>query len=536
VGNASYDHQRFIGSDAFDLSLVDFNVGIEREECEDGATGKELSPYRDRDEHTPPYPCSDLDLAEAIFVAAVTWELGAQLDERLDRSKVCGARRKHFGSESVAYIALTHVFGSARSVERALKDRKTWERMVAAVVEAWPDRPERRLPRRPVRRWHPEHVMKRAFPDPEDAEAFKRLISDWVCGVALAIGMTDPSAGTLTTPDVTGVLIGDTTWIRSRYNRTPDESIEVNKDTGEIIRKRLHDPDTSRKHYKAKKSGQALTSAMIRNGHPHEWLVVDFEFLAPGYFDESEAFTAMTRRLLEKLPGLRAIAYDMALSDAHINEILRMGLNPYVKVARLPGGRPATAHLGAHTFTDPNDSKKAHLLVVDAVDGCPIITVPTDTNNWGIPLVRVRTLRDERADGTWRMYGIWQIPDLPQVSASLVGVRVRIRHDSEPDSTDPIRCRALRTIPENDRDWKLFGVRNSIESMHSHLKALLPGRRFRNVGQTARTVNHCGYLLTRAIAALLAHHHRTALDLTPWFGKWRPPDPRWFDNLEPEAA
>jgi hypothetical protein len=171
---------------------------------------------------------------------------------------------------------------------------------------------------------------------------------------------------------------------------------------------------------------------------------------------------------------------------------------------------------------------------VDAVDGCPVITVVGDGVTWAVPLRRIRTVRDERADGSFRVYGIWEIPDEPQVPSSIVGLRARIRHDSDPDEA-PLRTRAPRTIPENDRDWKpLFGTRNSVEPMHSHYKALLPSGRFRNVGQRRRTINHCGYMLSRAVSTVLAHHHRTGAHLERWFGRWRPPDPKWW--LSEEAA
>jgi len=70
--------------------------------------------------------------------------------------------------------------------------------------------------------------------------------------------------------------------------------------------------------------------------------------------------------------------------------------------------------------------------------------------------------------------------------------------------------------------------------MHSHFKALLPGARFRDVGQRRRTINHCGHMLSRAVSTLLAHHHRTGADLERWFGQWKPPDPKWW--LAEEAA
>ena len=132
------------------------------------------------------------------------------------------------------------------------------------------------------------------------------------------------------------------------------------------------------------------------------------------------------------------------------------------------------------------------------------------------------------------MFGIWVIPDLPEVPASMVGLRTRVRHDGNPD--DPVlRTRALRTIPKNAPDLRpLFGLRNSVESMHAHFKALLPRRRFRNVGRRRRTINHCGYTLGRAVSTLLALHHRTGSGPEQWFGKWTPPDPKWW--LTEDAA
>ena len=532
--SASQTRERFIGTEAFDAALLKFDPTAEREERVDGALSDDLSAYRERSRHTPDFPYSDLEIITAIFCSAFVHEEGQLIESTIDEHKRAGAPRKSRGFEAVGHETATSVLGSSRRVDRTLRDQTAWTTISAATRKAWPDNPERWASTSPVNRGRRDHMLNAAHDSVDAANEFKQRCRDWICEIALATGMADPTIGTLTSPESTQVLIGDTTWAISRYNRTSEDRYDIDFETGEILRTRRHDPDTSRKHYNAKKAGQAIVSVTLHNPVPHEWLVLDAEFLTPGQVNEGERFLTMTREIKRLLPGIRATGYDMALSDAIANELLRGGLHALVKVPRVRGGRPAAAHLGAHKFSHPKGRAKARTITVDAVDGCPVITIVGDDTTWAVPLRRIRTVRDERADGSFRMYGIWEIPDLPEVPASMVGLRTRIRHDSDPD--DPVlRTRALRTIPENDPDWKpLFGKRNSVESMHSHFKALLPGGRFRNVGQRRRTINHCGYMISRAVSTLLAHHHRTGADLERWFGQWKPPDPKWW--LSEEAA
>ena len=528
VRSGSGTRERFIGSEAFDASQVVFNPGADREPRVDGATSGEFGAYRERTSHTPPFPYSDVILVTAAFCLAFVHEEGSRIELAIDEQKRAGAPRKSRGFEAVAHEIATSVIGSSRRTDRLLRDRTVWKEICAATRQAWPDQPDRWASPTPIDRRRRDHMLNRVYDTLEKANELKLRCRDWIGSVAESVGMADPDSGTLTTPAPEQVLIGDLTWTHSRFNRTADERYDVDVETGEILRTRLHDPDTSRSHYYAKKSGQAIVSTKLRNPHPHEWLVLDFEFVAPGKRNEGELFRSMTFDLIKRLPGVRAITYDMALSDQVINDLMRAGLHTLVKVARIRGGRPAAVHLGAHPFTHPRGGSKARSLSVDAVDGCPVITVPSDDKNLAIPLRRIRNTQARRADGTYRTYGVWEIPDLPEVPGSWVGLRARIRHDSNPD--EPVlRTRALRTIPENDPDWRpLFGLRNSVESMHAHFKSLLPGRRFRNVGQRRRTVNQCGYTLSRAVSTLLAHHHRTGASLEQWFGKWTPPDPKWW--------
>jgi hypothetical protein len=355
-GSASQNRQRFIGSEPFDAALLKFDSTAEREERVDGAISEDLSTYRERSSHTPDFPYSDLEVLTAIFCSVFVHEEGDRIEKTIDEVKRAGAPRKSRGFEGVAHEVATSVFRSSRGTDRMLRDKAVWMAICSATREAWPDHPERWASDSPVNRGRRDHLVNAVYDTIEEANLFKRRCSDWVCEIAEAIGMADPSVGTLTSPAPTQVIIGDATWVNSRFNRTVDDRHDVDFETGEILRTRRHDPETSKKHYNAKKAGQAIVSAKMRSEHPHESLVLDFEFIEPGRLNEGELFQSMTYRLMEHLVGVRAVAYDMALSDALVNDFLRAGLHALVKVPRIRGGRPAAAHLGAHPFSHPKGS------------------------------------------------------------------------------------------------------------------------------------------------------------------------------------
>lgn len=533
-GSASQNRERFIGTEAFKASALVFDPDARREERVDGATSDEFAAYRLRDRHTPDFPYSDLTTLCGLFVIDAVHVEGQRLDAKIDGRKRAGAPRKSKGFEALAHESATSDFRSSRKVDRMLSDKFVWQMIIDATMQAWPDNPERWASPTPINRKRRDHLLNSALAVMDEVVEHKGTYSELAVDVASGVGMADPTTGTSKSPDVSHVILGDATWCLSRFNRTEEERYDVDPSTGEILRERRFDPDTGRKHYNAKKAGQALVSLAIRNPHPHEWIVADFEYLEPGRSNEGEVFLEMAGRIAERLPRVRAVAYDMALSDAQVNEIIRRGLHALVKVPRVIGNRPAAAHIGSLPFAHPKGTSRGRNLVVDAVDGCPVITVNSDGEDWVIPLVRISTKFPRRAKGNTVAYGIWEIPDDDRVPESWVGLRCRVRHDSDP-CEPTLRTRALRTIPENDPDWsRLFGTRNSIESMHAHLKEGMPGRRFRNVGQRRRTINHCGYMLSRAVSTLLAHHHRTGADLERWFGQWKPPDPKWW--LSEEAA
>lgn len=532
--SASQTRERFITPEPFDASVLVYDPHAEREERVDGATSDDLSSYRERTKHTPDFPDSEVVVLTALFLHDAVHAKGKELDAALDAGKRSGAPRKSKGFEILAHEIATWLYGSGRAVDDMLRNRDIWLAIRRDSKAAWPDISERWASPTPVNRKRCSHFIDRALGTDEAAVELKEWCCDIVAEIAVATGMADPDGGRASTPTIATTAVGDKTRIHSLVNRTADDRYDIDRTTGEILRERRHDPDANRFNDKAKKAGQDLVSLTLRNPFPHESLVLDFDFVPPGRRDEGEAFMALARSAIFRLPGIQAFAYDMALTDAQINDILRMGRHALVKVPRIVGNRPAAAHLGRVTFKHPKKASKSRDLDVDAVDGCPVIVIDVEGTTWAVPLVRISTIFRPRANDVWAVYGEWAIPDYPQVPASWVGLRGLIRHDSDPDETIP-RTRACRPIPENDPAWPgVFGNRNSIESMHAHMKNALPGRRSRTIGQRRRTINHCGYMLSRAVSTLLAHHRRTGADLERWFGQWKPPDPRWW--LSEEAA
>jgi hypothetical protein len=95
----------------------------------------------------------------------------------------------------------------------------------------------------------------------------------------------------------------------------------------------------------------------------------------------------------------------------------------------------------------------------------------------------------------------------------------------EAQSCDPCLDLVLRVIPETDHSFnRLFGLREDSESMHHHLKMMLPNGRARSVGRHRQLFDFHGYQAHVAITALLAWHHRTGADISRWFGQWKPPN------------
>lgn len=250
---------------------------------------------------------------------------------------------------------------------------------------------------------------------------------------------------------------------------------------GEIHMRRI-DPDAKPYHLEGKAAGRMLVSAMARNPHPNERIILRMGLKPPGVSDAT-LFTDMALDVFDKLPRVQGIAYDMAMHAENIDRIHDTGRHAILKVQRTSSGGYAQANLGEHIarFTDGRPEQK---VVVVAIDSAPHIKVILDGQQHWIPLERIQT-KPRSNTGTITLYGRWRIPDVPEVPIALRRGQINVRHNSTDDerASKRRRTRALRTIPETDPDFaRLYGLREDAESMHHHLKSQLVNRRCRCVG------------------------------------------------------
>ena len=268
-----------------------------------------------------------------------------------------------------------------------------------------------------------------------------------------------------------------------------------------------------------------LVSVIARNPYPNERLIMALDFKPHSNMSDATLAVDMALRIFPYVPGMQGFVYDMALHATDYDRLLSAGLLPVSKVQRTSSSKVPVFNLNECEFTLTDGTKKH--LVVHAVDGTPRFELVIGDERQSVGLVRVRTQRVSDRTDTYRFYGTWQIPDLPGVPRNLRGATTKIRHNS---ATDEIadktpRTRALRVIPETDDSFaRLFGLREDSESMHHHLKMMLPNGRARSVGRHRQLLDFHGYQVHVAITALLAWHHRTGADLSRWFGQWRPPN------------
>jgi hypothetical protein len=517
---------RLVGSDPIPIASLGTRVDDRSvEDRADNSSGRgQVTGLRKRGQSSEPLPLSVVQWLEAKACFGPLWKIADELEQEIGEHMGAGRPRECSAAEILLFESASWDLRSFRAVHRLYADPGLWQRIVATVAEAWPEHPERRLsPRGPTRsqyaRFRKEHL------EFEDAvERLRVAYREISASVAETVSMCDPSSGSLTHPAMSNLIAGDGTWIQALYN-TPGSSPHVDTETGEVVQRR-HDPDAIPHYSTSQTCGRELVFAIARNPHKHERVILDLDFRPVKGTTDATVFCDMALHLFDRLPGTQGILYDMAIHAADTDRILDTGRHAMSKVSRTSTGRPAHVNLGEHTFrlADGTTSR----IPISALDGTPTLTIVIEGEPNVMPLVRRQNKTRPNRDGTTTLYGIWLVPRHPAVPKHQRGATVMIRHSSTPyeRKTNTRRTRALRSLPESDLDFKLFGRREDNESTHHHLKERLPNGRARCVGLTRQRINLYAYQLHTAVTTLVAWHYRTGGDLTPWFGRWRPPSRR----------
>ena len=189
-----------------------------------------------------------------------------------------------------------------------------------------------------------------------------------------------------------------------------------------------------------------------RTEHPHERVILDVMYTPERGFD-GRIFTDMALQLFKKIPHSRGIVYDMALRAKDIDRIQNAGRIAIAKVPLTKSGTLASHSLGAHNFT-LGSSKFSETIVTS--NGTPGINIVVNGKRQFVALVRKQL---KFRDST--LYGVWEVPDDPNVPRSHRRAKVWIRQTSTDEEVglNQRRTRSLRAIPEDDPDFpKLFGT------------------------------------------------------------------------------
>lgn len=481
----------------------------------DGASGSGDA-YRQRGSRGPTEPLglTDGDLLEAIVALDSTWMAGRHYDSLVVAGGV-GRPLRITGVEVVLIEIAAAVFRSVRKAVRELHDPHVWRR-VRQTAEAT----GRALPERPASRSQYLRFRDRYLLDGEVGLAVREFNRDVAIRAAQTIGLFDRRLGSFSHPDPRNTVVGDGTWLRSMYNRPPDEALY--DENGE--RTRRIDPDGIRRNPQDTVTGRDVVSILARNPFPHERVMVDV-CIKPTDRGDADTFVDMVTELVDRA-FIQSCAYDMAFDAANHDALLAQRIIPVFKVRRDSRGNPWVQHIEEHKFTLRDGTEET--LLVTAVDGWPAISLPT-TDGPKMFALDTKQVKPRGRTGRCTFYATVEVPDKPEVPRRYRRATTMIRLNSTADEVarDDRRTIGLRAFPEgSDVYTRLFGVREDTESMHHHLKSILTNRRARCVGVARQALMLAAYQSLTNLKALIAWHYRTGGDVSEWFGEWRPPPRR----------
>lgn len=477
---------------------------------------------------------SQAQTLELIFRFAPLWEISEQIEAEIAASGAAGRpgrKRRYPIMMLLIWDVALWVCGSARAVERELKDPLLWRRLRRAAEKAWPGHPDRRLPRRPISRSQ-YHRGRGRHLQPRDAR-LTAWAEDTAAETAAFMGMLDPAAADAAHPPQPNTVYGDATWVKALLSADPRRpGLRLDPATGEL-RLRRCDPDARAYNTRTGSGvGHQAVLALARNQHPGERVILA-AFLNHHSRSDATAFTDKLLELAARNPrlaaGTAAAVYDGALHAPDMIRLLDHAITPIAKTRRNPGGTPAAAPLGPHQATLTDGTRTS--IGVTAIDGTPAITA-TDAagETWHIPLTRTRTRARRNKTRPAAVYTHWRVPtaaDNPQAAALAgkhAGAAITIRHNPHKPSQALRINRALRAIPPSDPDYdRLYGLREDAESANSHLKERLRHTRAHTIGRQRLQLNLTGYQIHTLINALANWQHRTQGDTTRWFGQHQPP-------------
>lgn len=436
------------------------------------------------------------ELIAAALADEAMWLVGELVPT--PKHNEAGRRRSYHGSALVFFQICIHLFGGHRAAAREIRSRSVWGAYVDAFEARYPDRPDLWPDRsRPIKRHHYQTFKQRYIVnDDRLLDLARRSCRKVAIQTAEALGLcTEANGGSLTHPHTNNVISADGKVIRPLYNGR-----WVDKETGELRGRANKDASTYFPGGGPKEGvvGIGFVIASTRGGGANRRVILDI-LHAPKAGGEAKHALDLFDDLLPLMPGAMVVVYDGALRGVHLDHLMRThGIIPLARLRNKRGAETLDRYLGAVTHHRADGSKGT--LEIHLVDGAPCVRQLDDEGNpHATPLARLKLLRKQRTDQTWRWYMELAVPE------AFGGGIVRIRCDqTEADTVEGFnRPEHLRLIPDADPDWEgLMGRRQDSESGNRIIDDELNRERAFSDGARAQHWDLLGHMVLRNARAL----------------------------------
>lgn len=456
-----------------------------------------------------------LDSDEALLEMLVDWEPLHTLAAQLPTPEPGAPGRPcHFPPVALLLYGIM-AWGDRRSTRRA--ERLFRKPSVMALLQRrlgprYPNHRGLQPGAKPVTRSHWRTFSARFKADPDLLDLLGKKFTELMAGYARAIGLLDPTKGSLTHPASENLTYGDVTILRSLYKYQATDQY-IHPTTGEK-KTRRHDPDARFGQAGGKGTVWGTPIGILGIGVPdHESVnlilsMYEVDDHQPGGTEGERAVATLADIKQNYAPEIAGIVYDKALRGTHRVANYANDLLTITKIPRAAGGA-GSKQLGDFPANTPNGPERVYLM---AIDGAPYVQVITGGNPEYVRLDRVKLIRRRNKSGPPRWYGRYRIPSDPRVPTRLVGATVTVRLDK------PAWADQLSPIPPGDGDWgHAFGLRNRAESINSWFKDFTRGRAPCMGRKRQRLAFLCGALMAN-FQALLRYCRKRDLDvlaLTP---------------------
>ena len=412
----------------------------------------------------------------------------------------------------IIFQAMQFGFRSKRRTDLELSHPAAWKILWDGLAHLYPGYPcfqpgsRHRPNRHGYARFRNKHTACQAVWEAVESEACAQAADQ-----AEGMGMMNVADGTNTFMAGHNVAAGDGTVIRPRSFHTPTQRQLEN---GIPVGFR-HEPDALVFHTGTGERvlGTKWVTLMATNRHEDERVVLGIAN-QPHNRDGGEAAVALDLigEAKSHLPGMQGIAWDKALRGTHIDWLYQLGLQTVVKVHRVRG-EAKSRNLGNHVI------RRAGQIVgeqpVYAVGGAPGINIIVAGKQHWVRCQKVRVAFEENRNGSKRVYGIYRVPDEPQVPPKLRDGEFRVRYDNGGKTSDPTlnRAEVVRPVVEDDADhegqWgELYHLRPGTESFNKWLKDRLPNGLAPSYTVNRQRFDLLGAQLYANARAAIAYRHR----------------------------